>query len=357
MRFVFYPAQSGKPWNGETLTTEALGGSESAVAYMARELARLGHEVIVFTTAKPGLYDDVLYIDVDKARTLLLTLPCDVLVCSRDPQPIIWATRASAKVYWAHDVPQGPLPDAFDLYFMVSQWQAELFARSGFAPTQKIRVSPNGVDLKLFPEPGPLRSRLGVENGNIPPSDIPKLAWTSNPERGVWHAARILQEVRKTYPNAELHVYGRNSVYGWGMEYEHVFHPEPEHMAGVTFHSAMSKGELARELAEMDLLLYPTWWPETFCIAGLEAQAAGVPIVSTNVGALSETVRGGILIPGIPGEGTHDEEMAEAVVDLLRDGESRSRLAKAGRAYAETLGWDRLARNWHDVFSQALGLQ
>ena len=39
---------TGLKFNGHTVNEKALGGSESALIYMARETAKLGHDVTVY---------------------------------------------------------------------------------------------------------------------------------------------------------------------------------------------------------------------------------------------------------------------------------------------------------------------
>jgi hypothetical protein len=52
----------GLPFNGETIPSgKSLGGSESAAYFMAKELVKLGHKVVVFTNMpKPGKWDGVI---------------------------------------------------------------------------------------------------------------------------------------------------------------------------------------------------------------------------------------------------------------------------------------------------------
>jgi glycosyltransferase involved in cell wall biosynthesis len=354
MRICFYPAMEGKPWNGHSLDHEPLGGSEAAVAAIARSLAARGHEVFVFSRGEPGEFDDVVYLPFERAKTILLTLPLDVLVCSRDMVPVTWATRAPLRILWCHDMPQGPLPKPFDLYVFVSNFQANLTTRLGFADSKRVRIAQNGVDLRFFRAASPRSSGFAVDH-------VATLAWLSNPERGLWHAARILELVRQAYPNAELHVFGRNSIYGWNAESEHVYYPEdatPQDLIAlgdaspIKVHEAQPRPALAECLRSMDLVVYPTWWPETFCMAALEAQAAGVPVVATQLAALPETVKGGLLVPGCPGVDDYDRRFAQMVVHLLRDDKTYQRLSRAARAYAETMDWSQHALQWEGFFSQ-----
>jgi|SRR5579859_354780 len=347
MRFCFYVAQSGKPFNGQTLYTEALGGSESAVVYMARGLAKLGHEVIVFTRSEPGIYDDVLYLPFDSARSYLLFNPVDVLVCSRDPSPIYWSHRATCIIYWAHDLPAGPLPPNMNLYFFVSQWQANVYGQHGYiANPDTARISHNGVDLDVF--------KTKHEPRALTPEDEVNLAWTSNPERGLWYAGEVLQRVREVYPKAVLHVWGRNSIYGWDNSHEHVFYPDT--LEGIVFHESTTKQGIANVLPTMDLLLYPTWWAETFCINTMEAQAVGLPIITSEHGALPETVKGGILVPGYAGKEGHIDALTNQTLKLLGNLEKRQELSRVGRGFSRDYGWDAQAKEWSELFSKALGL-
>lgn len=344
MRIVIYPAQSGKLWNGQTLYEEALGGSETAVVYVARELVRLGHEVIVFTRAEPGVYDDVVYIAFEKARNVLRTLPVDVLICSRDVMPFLWQHRAKITVQWFHDLPQSRPFGNPNLRAFVSLWQANLYIGNNLVSQETARVLANGVDNSIFTHkhiPKPLT-----------PDDPVNLIWTSNPERGLWYAGDVLQRIRQVFPKAQLHVYGRNAVYGWDTGCEGNF--LPDNMAGVVLHDAATKTDLATALAESDLFLYPTWWPETYCIAAVEAQAAGVPVIASQYGALAETVRGGALVPGNASMEGHLAAIADASIKTLQDDALRVTMSHRGIEYAATQDWKIRGDEWSRLLTSAL---
>lgn len=344
MRIAIYPAQAGKPWNGATLETDALGGSETAVIYVARELARLGHDVVVFTRATPGVYDDVVYVAFERARNILRTTPFDVLICARDQMPMLWQHQARVTAIWYHDLPQ--FKSMFDPTFhaFVSVWQANVYVNNQIVPQGKARVLYNSVDNSLFTHKHIPRA--------LDRNDEVNLVWTSNPERGLWHAGAVLQTIRTEFPKAQLHVYGRNSVYGWESQGERNFLPDS--MDGVILHDAATKADLAAALANCDLFLYPTWWPETYCIAAVEAQAAGVPVVASQYGALTETVRGGVLVPGHAGLDGHLAAVADAAIRTLHDEAQRRDLSLAGIAYAATQDWKARGVEWSQLLTTAL---
>jgi glycosyltransferase involved in cell wall biosynthesis len=81
----------------------------------------------------------------------------------------------------------------------------------------------------------------------------------------------------------------------------------------------------------------------------VEALAAGVPLVSTELGA-----RGFGLVPGIhylSAEG--DEEQALAIVRVVRDPELAASLSRAGREHAERYGWDALGAKFVELAERA----
>jgi hypothetical protein len=102
----------GLTYDGNTLETHGLGGSESAVIYMSKELVKLGFEVTVFNSctdsrAKAGVYDGVRFVDLANLSTTRGTF--DIFVGSRSVRPFTEERFSSLqhqntlKVLWMHD--------------------------------------------------------------------------------------------------------------------------------------------------------------------------------------------------------------------------------------------------------------
>ena len=125
---------------------------------------------------------------------------------------------------------------------------------------------------------------------------------------------------------------------------------------GVRLIGSLPQLELAERLQQARVLAYPNHYAETFCIAAIEAQAAGCAVVTSQLGALAETVGdAGICIPGHPRSAEYQDAFVAACVRLLTDDEawqamSDQALARAWSGYT----WPAIAAEWETVLRAAL---
>ena len=102
----------GLCYAGDTLSKQGLGGSESAVILMAKNLQQIGFQVTVFnnckdgSNSKPGIYEGVRYIDNSDAKSH--NEMYDIVVVSRTVAPFMlndWPFLHTAKkrILWLHD--------------------------------------------------------------------------------------------------------------------------------------------------------------------------------------------------------------------------------------------------------------
>lgn len=91
------------------------------------------------------------------------------------------------------------------------------------------------------------------------------------------------------------------------------------------------------------------------CMSLMEAQACGMPVVSSNRGALPETLhpQAGVLVDGDPWSDAYVDSFVEAVLSY-RDPARYLEAELAGQAHARTLSWDTVAAEWLAKFDSAL---
>jgi glycosyltransferase involved in cell wall biosynthesis len=97
----------------------------------------------------------------------------------------------------------------------------------------------------------------------------------------------------------------------------------------VSFAGWLDEHALARELADASVVAIPSLWPEPFGLVGIEALAAGRPVVASATGGIMEWLDDGVsglMVP--PGDA---RALARALEELLEDTERQRVMGEAGR--------------------------
>lgn len=358
---------SGLPFNGSTLETGSLGGSETALLCMARELAKLGNNVSVFCRCDaPGVYGGVTYLDLGNFEEAALTSTYDVLVVSRFHDYLRFPSFAGMRVLWLHDVltnPQHLMANLFqtDLVMALSDFHIENYtdgtSESGKLPELKpfIWKTSNGVDFDFVQE-----CRVPEEE-----RDRKRLIYTSRPERGLYFLLkhifpRLLEfdsEITLAYANYSL------KDFPIGDEtrglIEHCDQLADQFGDRVVKLGHLTKKELYREISKSALHLFPSNFSEIFCISCAEAAACGTPVIATNDYAFKETVKNGktgILVPGQPGTKDYTERFVSACKRLLTKKEQWKKISDYGPTFINERGyrWDKVAESWQKKFTHFL---
>jgi glycosyltransferase involved in cell wall biosynthesis len=105
-------------------------------------------------------------------------------------------------------------------------------------------------------------------------------------------------------------------------------------LTGIRVHHELpANGERLRSLYERaDVFVFPTRW-DTFGIAAIEAMAAGLPVIASDLNALPEIVSDGSSGQLVPQD---DPAVLAAAIDRLgRNTELRRRMGQEGRLLAE----------------------
>jgi len=355
LQIVLYVGGGCEPWNPNTARITGIGGSETAAMEMAKRLAKGGHSVRLYGDCEEleGTFDGVEYIHFKKFRDLT----CDVLITSRRPHVVDdeFGIRAKATLCWVHDIHLGAALTysralRVDRFLVLSEWHRQCFLRHhNFVHPDQIIVTRNGIDLDRF-------SGAGVERNPH------RAIYSSSPDRGLDVAIRAWPRVRQRVPDAELHVF-----YGFQTWEASTTDPgqldlirylkgllESGRENGVFNHGRVDQLRLAEEFLMSGVWAYPTWFTETSCITAMEAQAAGLRIVTSPIAALNETVGNrGTMIPGDWLSPEYMERWTDAVVDAMLKPGDEDREVLSRYAY-EHFGWDSLADEWSTMLRKVV---
>ena len=118
----------------------------------------------------------------------------------------------------------------------------------------------------------------------------------------------------------------------------------------IRFVSGISTEQMVRYYAEATVAVVPSIY-EGFGLPAGEAMACGVPVVSTDGGALPEVVGdAGVIVPA-----KNADALATAIDDLLADPARRAELAARGRSrILERFSWDVCAREMTAYYRRVL---
>ena len=218
-------------------------------------------------------------------------------------------------------------------------------------PNQTVVHLPNGVDARRFAcgDGGGFRARYGI------PADAFMILVVGriDAQKNQLLAARLLGELRNDRPRTHLVLVGpvTNADYDQTLSQE-IFALGLEGSVTLIRGLETSDPELVNAYHAADLFLLPSVH-EPFGIVILEAWAAGLPVVASNVGGVPSFVsdgENGCLFPS-----GDLAALLGAVRGLIANPNLRSRIAEAGRkTAAEEFGWDRITERLVGIYEEAI---
>ncbi len=339
---VFY---TGSPWlelkfSPDSLS-QSLGGSETAFVVMARELHQRGQSVICFcNTPERKIYEGVEYVPVEEFFVYAAQHEIPTLVSLRSAHPFGKSVRAVKKILWLQDTRgtafeediQAVDSDITD-YFCLSDVHAKSIQGIHRLSPQKFWKTRNGFIESQFSQNPPVREPFS-------------LIYASRPERGLKEALSVFEKLQKKYPVAVLHVCFYSQYSNIKDDPDCVAVLDGLQKPGVIYHGSLSKGDLAHLLQKTQIMLYPNVLNvETSCIAAIECMAAGCVMVTSDRGALPETIeKAGVIV-------NFNEKLLDnleiAVDTLWSNPQALSSLSDYAHKRAfEQYAWTQIADEW-----------
>lgn len=309
-----------------------LSGSETAMLRLAQALRRLGEDVRILTDASQ-----------------LAGHQCDIFVSL-----ILWQVfhnglyLGKRNFLWCQDdVDQQrvkpledariakPIYDRLDGVIQLSHYAARRWVSNLNLPVQKIVMSTNGIPMERFK---PRVDKLAARK--------PWAYYASTPFRGLEQLLIAWPYILQAVPEAQLHICSSMKIYDPAGESDSSFLPlyeKARSLPGIHYHGSIGQAELRKIAEQCRVLAYPCVFPETSCIAAMEAMAAGCVVSGTDLGALPETAWQNPLVP--MGEGWLNQWIVETI-RRLKDNSLYIQEAQRNLAVAKFYDWSYVAKNW-----------
>lgn len=168
------------------------------------------------------------------------------------------------------------------------------------APTEKLVTIPHGLDHPLS-----VSRRTRQPDEPIRFAYIGGISW----QKGV-HV--LIEAFNALEMESELWIAGDESA-----DPAYVSNLRTQASASVSFLGKLTRSEVWKTLAQVDVLVVPSMWYEAFAFVVSEAFAVGVPVVASELGPLADRVRNevdGLLVP--PG---NSQALRDALLRFLQD--------------------------------------
>ena len=209
----------------------------------------------------------------------------------------------------------------------------------GLAATD-FRVVPNGVDVDAYRRAEPLPDLVDPER--------PLLLFVGRlePRKGLDVAIRAFLRLRATTPRLRL------CVVGEGPERERCQQMVPPSIRpDVLFVGRVDEATKPRYHASADLAIAPNTGGESFGIVLLEAMAAGLAVVASDIPGFRTVVKDGHQGRLVPPGNAH--ALAEAIAALLDNDKLRRAMAAQGQATAQSYSWPLIGERVMALYREA----
>ena len=330
---ILFICLSNLKFNVMTPYSEPLGGTESAISYLAIELAKKHHVTLMANT------EDMLLCGIHHTPVSedIARFDPDIVIVASAPQaiPAIKKIVPRAKVVlWCHMLPDQPAVAPVFQYDILKEIEHIVYVserqQNTFVEAHKqLKLANREIDTTdkikghvINNAMSPAFEGMFSSADEILAVKQCKGAYTSTPYRGL----AILSQIKEL----PIEVYSSMKVYqGDDTPFEAMYEGLKANDC-LELKGSISQAALRDALKEVSFLVYPSIFAECHSIAILEAMAAGLKVITTEA-AMSSTE----FVDSMPGEGGSVENYAK----LLRKN------INAFRAHPEE--W--AAKQWQQV--------
>jgi phosphatidylinositol alpha-mannosyltransferase len=198
------------------------------------------------------------------------------------------------------------------------------------------QIIPNGVDLERFATAEPFEE---LRDGTLNILFVGRF----EERKGLIHLLKAYHRLRKRKVDARLLVVGAGPK-----QREYRRFVGLRGIRDVEWLGRVNDDDKVRYFASADIYCAPNTGQESFGIVLLEAMAAGVPIVASDIHGFKKVVERNV--QGLLVEPKNPRALAAALYSLARDPDLRHEMGEAGRARAPEFSWDRVTERIVDFY-------
>ena len=295
MKVLFTVGYQNKPFNKTLYEKNGMGGSEYCVINLADKFAEDGHDVYVTGEVEIETYNKVKYINYGN---LANNQHFDIVIASNyihyfkhlEEKNITF----NKSYFWIHNLEFYPfyngevLPNNGLDYLnhpkltniiAVSDWQKDKLVKKYNLNPNKVKVIGNAINPQDF-------DNIKQEKFND------KVIYTSGPDRGLWNLLQIWDDLKKINPKLTLWVANPPYTDGWP-EWDKIKKDFPDYDKRFDVHylGSLNPSDLIRQIKSSEWWIYPSQYPETYCITALEMMMGRVKVLSSDTGNLKDLLK------------------------------------------------------------------
>lgn len=245
------------------------------------------------------------------------------------------------------------------MFISVSHWLSRLIQETHAVPSRNIQVIHNGLDVRRFVKqdlnPKEIQALRNTLAGHG--EKVVLFAGRLNPMKGISALFASAAEVVKERSDVRYIIVGEADSRDFMQIISGLFEQYPHLKDKVKMLGKIRRQQLAILYRIADIFLMPSLY-EPFGWVAIEAMAAGLPLVSVNVGGPSEIVqhgKTGLLAPiHAKATGPHEVDvmrLAEAQMTLLNDGDLAKQFGSNGRQRViDEFNLDKMVQTTLDVY-------
>jgi GR25 family glycosyltransferase involved in LPS biosynthesis len=339
-KILFYTGYSPAKWNYTYSLNNALGGSETAVLCLAKELSN-NYEIYIAGNVNEETKDNIKFIDLNNIGKLLKENAFNTIIISRYLNFYeLYPYFMSYKTFiWGHDIVLFPYGTSLSVEQILekytnkingcicqTEWHKNLFLSLYPQLNNKIFTINNGIDLNLFQN----------KNNKI----ANRFIYTSCTERGLERLLELWPSITNELPDAELYISSYNSFPH--NEFENNLNNIIKQFSNIKHVGRLNKPELYKLMSSAEYWLYPTNFNETSCITAMEMLMNEVICIYYPLAGLVNTLGD----YGIPIKNGNE---LNTILNLTT--KQKFEMRKSGKKYAMSCSWNNRMTEWTNVIN------